>query len=190
MAKKRKAPEFSDSNMELNMTPMIDVVFQLLIFFLLSPMHTSMEGKLQSTLPKDKGLFSSPVPTPEINEVRIKLKYDKNKKSTAVSTGFQGKEPVGEVYPSRDNPDAAKRNPPVYAALRDRVQVLYKQVAPSRAPSKPAPVIIEANGDTPYEHVIGVMNACKEDGVLNIEFAANPEHQEEKWFKNLMQLNK
>lgn len=189
MGKSRIPPEPEDPA-SFNMTPMIDVVFQLLIFFLLSPMHTSMEGKLQSILPKDKGLFSNAVPTPEINEVRIKLKYDKNKKSTAVSTGFQGKEPIGEVYPSRDNPDAAKRNPPVYAALRDRVQVLYKQVASSRDPTQKAPVIIEANGDTPYEHVIGVMNACKENGVVNIEFAANPEHMEEKWFKNLMQLNK
>ena len=40
-----------------NMTPMIDVVFQLLIFFMLSMHFKEVEGKLLSQLPKDKGLI-------------------------------------------------------------------------------------------------------------------------------------
>jgi len=41
---------------ELDMTPMIDIVFQLLIFFLLSAKFISLEGQLSSYLPKDRGL--------------------------------------------------------------------------------------------------------------------------------------
>ena len=44
---------------EMNMTPMIDIVFQLLIFFLLSAKFISLEGQLSSYLPKDRGLQAS-----------------------------------------------------------------------------------------------------------------------------------
>ena len=40
----------------MDMTPMIDIVFQLLIFFLLSAKFISLEGQLSSYLPKDRGL--------------------------------------------------------------------------------------------------------------------------------------
>ena len=40
---------------EMDMTPMIDIVFQLLIFFLLSAKFISLEGQLSSYLPKDRG---------------------------------------------------------------------------------------------------------------------------------------
>ena len=44
---------------ELDMTPMIDIVFQLLIFFLLSAKFIALEGQLSSYLPKDRGLAPS-----------------------------------------------------------------------------------------------------------------------------------
>ena len=46
----------------LPMTPMIDIVFQLLIFFLLSAKFIALEGQLASYLPKDKGLSTNPEP--------------------------------------------------------------------------------------------------------------------------------
>lgn len=44
----------------LQMTAMIDIVFQLLIFFLLSMKFVALEGQLSSYLPKDKGLTQVP----------------------------------------------------------------------------------------------------------------------------------
>jgi len=67
MAKKRrrgKLPEDIKRN-DLNMTPMIDVVFQLLIFFMLSMKFVQAEGSLLSQLPKDKGLAPTNVSQPE-----------------------------------------------------------------------------------------------------------------------------
>ena len=40
----------------MDMTPMIDIVFQLLIFFLLAAKFIAFEGQLSSYLPKDRGL--------------------------------------------------------------------------------------------------------------------------------------
>ena len=39
----------------LNMTPMIDIVFQLILFFLFNLRFKSLDWRIESTLPKDKG---------------------------------------------------------------------------------------------------------------------------------------
>ena len=64
MAKKRPMPD-EVATEQLNMTPMIDVVFQLLIFFMLTMQFKEIEGKLLSQLPKDKGLAPSHVLQPD-----------------------------------------------------------------------------------------------------------------------------
>ena len=40
---------------EMNMTPMIDIVFQLIIFFLLSLKFKTIDRRIDSQLPKDRG---------------------------------------------------------------------------------------------------------------------------------------
>lgn len=42
-----------------NLTPMIDIIFQLLIFFVLTAKFIAFEGQLQAYLPKDRGLQAS-----------------------------------------------------------------------------------------------------------------------------------
>ena len=48
--------ELIDDECELQMTPMIDVVFLLLIFFLCTIKFKTLEGKLAAYLPKDVGV--------------------------------------------------------------------------------------------------------------------------------------
>jgi biopolymer transport protein ExbD len=43
-----------------DMTPMIDVVFQLMIFFMCTIKFKTLEGKLQAYLPKDVGVNATP----------------------------------------------------------------------------------------------------------------------------------
>jgi biopolymer transport protein ExbD len=42
-----------------NMTPMIDVVFQLLVFFLVSMKFKTLDMKIEAFLPKDRGLAAT-----------------------------------------------------------------------------------------------------------------------------------
>ncbi|MEM7235655.1 MAG: biopolymer transporter ExbD, partial [Planctomycetota bacterium] len=63
----RKPNKHIKDDGELQMTPMIDIVFQLLIFFLLSAKFIALEGQLSSYLPKDKGLSSSPAQLDLVN---------------------------------------------------------------------------------------------------------------------------
>ena len=47
-------------NAQLNMTPMIDIVFQLILFFLFSLKFKSLDFRIEATLPKDRGGAISP----------------------------------------------------------------------------------------------------------------------------------
>ena len=49
-----KIPATDDAG--LNMTPMIDIVFQLILFFLFNLRFKSLDYRIESTLPKDRGL--------------------------------------------------------------------------------------------------------------------------------------
>ena len=55
----RKKAQIDEVPMEL--TPMIDVVFLLLIFFIVTIKFKVLEGKLETELPKDVGVNSSPL---------------------------------------------------------------------------------------------------------------------------------
>lgn len=175
MIKKRRRPEDPGAPMELSMTSMIDVVFQLLIFFLCSIHFKDVEAKLTTVLPKS-GPAITDYAKPNPNEIRIRLVNDPGR-STTVSAGLlTAHERIGTLQ--RTTPDttstAGTVNRNVYAVLQDRLRILHQEAL--RDPTYPPRVIIDAAEDIPYEHVIGAMNACKEANVLNIEFTANPEH--------------
>jgi hypothetical protein len=55
---------------EINLTPMIDVVFQLIIFFMCAMKFKTLEKKIEAFLPKDRGLAK----TPEKIEEKVQIK--------------------------------------------------------------------------------------------------------------------
>ena len=57
----------------LNMTPMIDIVFQLILFFLFNLRFKSLDYRIESSLPKDRGLIDSPSPVPELPHIKVTL---------------------------------------------------------------------------------------------------------------------
>ncbi len=64
-------PEPEDT--ELNMTPMIDIVFQLIIFFLLSLKFKNIDRRIDSMLPKDRGMAATPTFPEDLNTVKVKV---------------------------------------------------------------------------------------------------------------------
>ena len=50
-----KLKELNDEVVELEMTPMIDVTFLLLIFFIVTLNFRTLEGRLDANLPKENG---------------------------------------------------------------------------------------------------------------------------------------
>ena len=72
MARRSKKDRFKskDGRLEVDLTPMIDVVFNLLIFFLCLPFR-SAEGELDAFLPQDVGLFQDTVKLEDLEKVII-----------------------------------------------------------------------------------------------------------------------
>lgn len=133
----------------LNMTPMIDVVFQLLIFFMCTVHFRVREGKLQTFLP-NKGLDDPDIRERRVlyPEIRVQISYDEDR--GAVQLMFDG-----SIY--RDHETLGK----ALAAKRDEC---LKRL--NYAP----PVVIEAQRNVPYGEVVRVIDLCVRHG-MEAEFA-------------------
>ena len=58
---------------ELNMTPMIDIVFQLIIFFMLTLKFKDIDRRIDSALPKDRGPVATSNFPEDFQKVKIKV---------------------------------------------------------------------------------------------------------------------
>jgi len=68
----------------MNMTPMIDIVFQLIIFFLLSLKFKSVDQRIDANMPKDRG--PNAIPIQVVNHPKIKIKlFRKNRENPATA---------------------------------------------------------------------------------------------------------
>ncbi|MGQ0612265.1 MAG: ExbD/TolR family protein [Planctomycetaceae bacterium] len=70
MAQSKIVAELRKAKDQMDMTPIIDISFLLIIFFICLPFKT-LEGKLQAFLPTDKGL--NPTPQDPIAEFKISV---------------------------------------------------------------------------------------------------------------------
>lgn len=149
---KRKAIKIEEANMELQMAPMIDVVFQLIIFFMCSIHFKSLEGKLYSYLPRDKGMSNTIVSDPILEEVRIRLVYAENR--LPLLTRIK----VGE----KEFPD--------WNSLEQHIRSIASSLVTPKGDI--IPVKIDPDDKIPAQAVVSVLNICKKAGVQKTEFAA------------------
>ena len=68
--------DIAQEEVEMEMTPMIDVTFLLLIFFLCTIKFKVLEGKLSAYLPKDVGVNQSDAEPKEKLEISIRVKEE------------------------------------------------------------------------------------------------------------------
>ena len=165
---------------DLNMTPMIDVVFQLLIFFMLTMQFKEVEGKLLSQLPKDAGPLSAAAPPRE--EVRIAVcaggsldqhlgnrgRHDQEKKDGSACRVFVEKHAIGELASTELAPGRGTSNKAVYRAAGEKLRGLLDALGQAKIA-----VILDADPEVPYEHIIGIVDACKASRIDTVEFVGN-----------------
>jgi biopolymer transport protein ExbD len=85
--KKKKADNpLAKDKAELSMTPMIDVTFLLLIFFMCACKFKTFEGKLASYLPKDRGMENYPIDKQKI-PLKLLLRWNAPRKQCRVTIG-------------------------------------------------------------------------------------------------------
>lgn len=144
--KRKKKGAYSPA-VEMDLTPMIDVTFLLLIFFLLGTKFKEPEGKLNAFLPKEKG----PPPTnidqidPE-EELTIRVRIMPGRTLPVYQ--------IGENTPYK-----------TIAGLEGKLRTMY-------AVSPEQPVTIDSDPKATYERVIWVLDTCVRVGYREIAFAA------------------
>ena len=131
----------------VNIAPMIDVTFLLLIFFLVTTTFERAEGILASRLPKDTGL--TPAVALPISPIIVHLSQ----------VG-----PEGDDYAIRI--DNFQNVPANFIELAE----YFRQIQQWPGFDEETPVIIVASDAVRWDHVVGAWNAAVRAGCKNIAF--------------------
>ena len=128
-----------------SMTPMIDVVFQLLIYFLCTASFAMSEQILPTTLPPSGATTTTASLPPEVQELEL-IRIVLSQHGQQLQIEFNGS-PCADV-----------------ASLRDRLRQLLALAS--------LPAVLDVGGEVELGHVISVYDTCLLVGVRDIHFAA------------------
>jgi len=153
----RRRRERSSSVMTVNLTPAIDITFNLLIFFLVATTFKAAEGILPSNVPTEQGVLAA-VPLP-VSPIKIRLRQ--------VGAG-----PTDYTI----TVDHWRRSPETFGDLT----VLLEQLADRPGFDRDTPIIIMPDIDVQWDHVVNCFNAIRRANMQkgpdhtyrNISFAA------------------
>lgn len=138
--------EAEDNPVNINVVPMVDVIFCLCVFFMCSFKFKQLEGRFQSWLPKDLGNNVAPDTDPK--EMRVAVYWD-DKEAKVV-----------RQYGTRYIKDDAELETLIRGANDD-----FKKLG------KDVPVIIDGDARIPWEEVMIIVNISKRLGIEKIQFA-------------------
>ncbi len=133
--RKHKSPELP----QFQITPMMDVVFLLLCFFITTSVFSQWEYEVDVVLPTAE---SGKMPDRLPGEIIINL--------------------------ARDGRIVINQQPLTREELRARLQRLAR-FFPGQ------PIVLRADRATAYDHVIGVIDLCRQVDIWNISFATSAE---------------
>lgn len=187
MSKRKRSAREGDSELEINMTPMIDIVFQLLIFFVLTAKFIKFEGELLSYLPKDRGTNAGD-PQDLVEPLIIFLRWQGDPvtgKCVAITTNYQPPEggvvkryTFPEVDPRQQDPAAVwptnervKYNHPSFANIKAYME--HRQGIRQSTGSGKFPVTINFDDRVPVQMVVNLLDICQQLKIT--DFAINAE---------------
>lgn len=171
-------------NLGIIITPMLDMAFQLLAFFVMTYHPSALEGHIDGKLlPPEKAAVKSTVPAPadpsamsanpepDIKEyVRVAIK--------SVNPGQQVGDKV-EGQPTQILVQTPIMNAPETVAdtddtLESGLKKLHERLKQIKEENKDATVVIKLQPDANLKHayVVAVWNVCRVSGYENISFVA------------------
>ncbi|MEE9391141.1 MAG: biopolymer transporter ExbD [Planctomycetota bacterium] len=175
MAKKRKSAV--EEEMELNMTPMIDVTFQLLIFFIVTLKFKTLEKKLNSYLPTDLGLNAS---NEIVEDVFITVKLRQPLKAVA-----------GRSWRSPKKTKFLFESEEITGSSNNALREIKKRLKLFRAQQPEAKGKIDAAFGVPHMHVVGILDVFHAVGYETISFTGLAKNssivKNEVWFNRIQQ---
>jgi biopolymer transport protein ExbD len=135
-----------------NMTPMIDVVFQLLIFFICTASYATLEELLPSEFASTKGAVAAIVDPSELDLEQIALVGRRDAERTVWSLGDRALGGAAEV--------------------RVQMRAIREQMQTVGTPVESLAVVLDPAGDVPLGDGIDVYDVCRLEGFAKIQFAA------------------
>ncbi|MCP4590468.1 MAG: biopolymer transporter ExbD [bacterium] len=135
------------SILSINLTPMIDVTFLLLIFFLVTSTFERPEGLFAANLPQDAGIAAPPLP---ISPIIVRLT------------------PAGSAC--RIRIDNFSEAPVSFGDLAD----FLKNVQGNPGFDDRTPVVIVADDSLAWDHVVACWNAAVRASCKSIAFGTKP----------------
>ena len=154
MAVSKAIQSLNGENLKIDMTAMIDVTFQLLIFFMCTLQFKTTEGMLDCYLPKELGVFASPPKKSPEEPVYIKLIKEEGSKETSIYFGDQKLKGA------------------------NKFEILFNNVNLIISKSPGSPVVIDPDINVSFQDIISTLNICRKvqqephGKGLQIKFAA------------------
>jgi biopolymer transport protein ExbD len=171
---KQQRVKRDESKIVLPITPMLDMTFQLLFFFIVSFNPADLEGAVELALPSEKQTAAPKDVTPEKPPELEDIKFESN--LTVKVRTQTDPETVGEISAISilDNnakeeyvqPSAnAGRQNPLLVGLRENLIKRREMMSDNKESIK-----IQGDGRLKVARIIKVMDACREAGFNNISF--------------------
>jgi len=167
---------------EINLTPMIDVVFQLIIFFMCAMKFKTLAGKLEMNLPKTHGTDTSPQPLPDVVKVTVALRQEKSEgvprlemMGEGILPGLGlGLGPLPRVPRARGQEEKAERvlahHEAVYRQyVRPKLDELSRRARAVHESDATVRWEVSADPVVRHEYVVGLLDALCAAGIDNID---------------------
>jgi len=157
----RRSIQDDSSDAGPDMSPMIDIVFNLLIFFLCATKFKTAEGAIDTYLPKDQGLAPLPAQV-EIDEVRITVSWRAGSETASVRLGANLLTRPGDW----DVADSTQS--PVWP----RLAAALFELQGAHVGTKPLPVTLDIRPEVPHQYAVSALNEVIRVGLKEVRFAA------------------
>lgn len=208
----KKAKDAIKEEVKLELTPMIDVTFLILIFFMCTLKFKTLEGKLLSYLPTDRGLANNPSekppPIPEIKLITLRETREQKPQFRDVRIKFQETEiAVADQLIYGNDPSntriadraegvqfKGKTLEQVTAALRSELKKTYKtayeaalaDAGGGAVPEDKLPKLnLAPDQYVPHFYVVWLLNLATEEKFKNISFNGLPDREFKEMMKRL-----
>ena len=151
MKRRRKHKPSSEVNLGFQIAPMIDVVFVIMLYFMVMAGAVQVENAHNTKLP---GTVQADTDTPLPDEIAVRIEDD------------------GQVYLNDDPLDSPDASTPAGKALPEFKANLIQLKESSDASKSEVLVTIYANELARYERVVDVLDALSQAKISNVTFQA------------------
>jgi len=157
-----------------DMTPMIDCVFLLLIFFIISAKFITPEGYKEVWMPKDSGL-KGPTNVDLREDTRIVLRGGKDKNITLfldkIGIATFNKD-LRQWKLSRQNEKFDKEMKLIHTAFTGK-EGLEEQLRQLKRRGAIKKIVIDAGPEVPYLFVMQALEACQNAQITDLKFTGS-----------------